>query len=91
MITVTEDFGGYMPKREKERSDLMERLKVLGSVAFYALCGLALTALLFLGPYGWVFTIVGVLVLVLLFLFWPRVTSLFRRKPKLPKRAKIDE
>lgn len=86
MITVTENTGTYMAKRGKERSDLVERLKVLGSVIFFAVCGLVLTAVAFWGSWGWVFSLAGAVVLVLLFLFWPYITSLvsskFRHKPK---------
>lgn len=94
IITVTEESGGYMAKRAKDHSDLVERLKVVGSVAFFAICGLALTVLALWGTSGWIYSMVGIAILVLLFLFWPKITTLFwsitRRKPK-PKRAMNDE
>lgn len=83
---MTEDSGGYMAKRAKTGSDLAERAKIVGSVAFFVLCGLGLTALLFTGPYGWIFSLGGIALLVAIFLFWPFISSLalslVQHKPK---------
>ena len=82
-----------MAKRARKMSnDLIERLKVVGSVSFFALCGLALTALALWGPYGWIFSLLGIILLVLVFLFWPHIPPLFRSlvHPK-PRRAFHDE
>lgn len=71
-----------MAKRAKTDNDTIERLKVVGSVLFFVLCGLALTALTLWGPYGWVSGMIGALLLILAFVFWPAIISLFQHRPK---------
>jgi len=86
MSTVTKDSGGYMPKRAKSvGSDLRERLRVVGSMLLFAICGFILMALLFVGAHGWLLSLGAVVVFVLLFLFWPHITSLVHHKPKRAK------
>lgn len=75
-----------MPKRLKDDNDLVDRLQVVGSVALSGLCGLGLIMLLLWGPYGWILSLIGLVLWIAAFLFWPRITSLFwsifRHKPK---------
>jgi hypothetical protein len=93
IITVIKDSGGYMAKRARTPvSDSVERAKVVGSVLFFGLCGLALTAVMLVGPYGWIFSLVGAILLVLAFIFWPFIISVFWSVfQHKPKRAMKDE
>lgn len=74
------------PKRAANGPTSRQQMKGrAGTILFmvlYAAIGGLLIAIAYVPPYGWIFSVVGIVLLTLIYLFWPYIRTIPHHRPK---------